>query len=628
MPGGRRQGQEAVTRRSRFANVVDAAAFLRRYPPFDALEEDELERVVAALETRSYPRGTDVLIEDGPPAAFFYVPFEGSAELVHEEEVIDVLEPGEGFGHMSLLTGLAPGFTVRARGDLSCYLVPAEQAKFVLGRLAGAGFVASTLRQWLVRTGQVVHGLTDLGTVHVVDLVSQRPVFCEPGTSISRAAALMTESGSSAVLIPTVDLLIVTDAIIRARVVAGPIGIENPVIRIAEPATVVEPTRLAVDAIVEMLSRDAEHVVVADGDNVLGVVSATDMLGLQSRSPFALRHAILHADGEDELVAVSHRLGRLFLALLDSGVSPPDIGRVLTLQYEALTLRLLELAYRRHGEPPAPSAWLLVGSAARRELTLGSDQENALAYADTTDPDVDAYFQRVATDVNAGLVRCGFEADANGVLAREELWRMSQADWEKTLASCFSSPDRSRLIRATVAFDFRQIAGALDVTPGFVAILRTAGEHPDFVRRLARTATDYRPPLGFRGALVTKGDDQTPAGTIDVKRGGMLPIVNLGRFHALTNRVTISATLDRLLAVEELGRLPHDEATALREAFEVSWRVRLAHHARQIEEGATPDNFVDPATLGPLEREELREALRAVVGAQKRLQVYLPPGVS
>jgi CBS domain-containing protein len=377
-----------------------------------------------------------------------------------------------------------------------------------------------------------------------------------------------------------------------------------------------------------MLDRGVEHVAVVDGAEVLGVVSAADTLGLQGRSPFALRHAILHAAEADELTRVAARLGPLFLALLDAGASPADVGRVLTLQYEALTARLIDFALARHGDAPAQWAWLALGSAARRELTPGSDQENALAYAESDDPGVDEFFARLAADVNDGLVRCGFVTDANSVLARDKLWRMTQSQWEQTLSSCFDSPDRSRLIRATVAFDFRQIAGALDVTPGFVAILRNAGEHPDFVRRLARTATDFKPPLGFRGALQTKGDDKTPRGTIDVKRGGMLPIVNLARFHALASGVTISATLDRLVTVEELRRVPHDEATALREAFEVSWRIRLAHHARQVEAGAQPDNYVDPETLGPLEREELREALRAIVSAQKRLQVYLPAGVS
>jgi CBS domain-containing protein len=107
----------------------------------------------------------------------------------------------------------------------------------------------------------------------------------------------------------------------------------------------------------------------------------------------------------------------------------------------------------------------------------------------------------------------------------------------------------------------------------------------------------------------------------------MLRIVNLARFFALSNEVTISATLDRLVAVEELGGLERQTSTLLREAFLVVWRVRLEHHATQITAGAAPDNFVDPAGLAPLLRQELREAFRGVAAAQKRLGVYVPTGI-
>ena len=605
----------------------EIAAFLRRHSPFSGLDEADLARVVEAVEVRTVPAGTVVLVEDGPPSTAFWVTREGSMELVHEDAVIDVLEPGEGFGHPSLLSGLAPSFTVRAHEDSVCYLIPREEALQVLGRPEGAGFVARSLRERLVRAGHTAHGLPELATVHIGDLVPGPPVYCEPGVTISRAAEIMTRSGSSAILIRSGELQIVTDADIRAKAVGGPISPQNPVIRIAEPAVVVEPSRLAVDAVVEMLDHGVDHVVVADGQDVLGIVSSSDLMGLQTRSPFALRHSILHAADEDELVAASRRLGQLFLALLAAGVSPADIGRVLTLQYDALTTRLIDFALARHGAAPVPWAWLALGSSARRELTLGSDQENALAYAETGDRGVDAAFERIASDVCAGLVRCGFVADANGVLASAKLWRMSLPAWEKTIESCFTSPDRSHLIRATVALDFRQVAGGLEVVEPLVAILRDAHSHADFIRRLARTATDFKPPLGFRSAFATTRSKDTPPGTIDVKRGGMLPIVNLARFHALASEVTISATLDRLVAVEELGKLPAEEATALREAFACVWRVRLEHHAARIASGGEADNHIDPTALPPLEREELREAFKAIVRAQKRLDVYVPSGI-
>jgi CBS domain-containing protein len=222
-------------------------------------------------------------------------------------------------------------------------------------------------------------------------------------------------------------------------------------------------------------------------------------------------------------------------------------------------------------------------------------------------------------------VRCGFALDANDVVASNALWRMSAGRWAETFRACLDSPDKSHLIRANVAFDFRQVTGGLDVTPALVAILREAKDHPDLMRLLARSATAVKPPLGFRGALVVGSNGD--ARGVDLKKGGAVTIANLARFFALSNGITISSTIDRLVAVEESGALDGETAAALNEAFQIIMRVRLEHHAAQIEAGTAPDNVVDPAELRPLTRAQLREAFRAVAHAQKRLSVYVPLGL-
>ena len=57
-----------------------------------------------------------------------------------------------------------------------------------------------------------------------------------------------------------------------------------------------------------------------------------------------------------------------------------------------------------------------LGSVARREMTIASDQDNALAFADEGGAEADDYFAAVASDVNAGLARCGFGEDNADVL--------------------------------------------------------------------------------------------------------------------------------------------------------------------------------------------------------------------
>jgi CBS domain-containing protein len=608
--------------------IREIASFLARHAPFEGLAEQELEAIAATVARREYGAGEVVLVEDGAPAQAFYVIRDGSIELVHEDEVIDILEPGEGFGHPSLLTGLAPAFTVRAHENSVCYLLPRETALSVLGRPAGAGFVAGTLRERLTRTGHVAHALPELGTVRVSELVARPPSFCEPYTTIRHAAELMTQNGTSAILVPDGErLLILTDADLRSKVLAGNISPENPVSRVTTPAVIVSPEHLAVDAVVDMLGAGVDHLVVVDEPRaVLGIVSAADLMGLETRSPFAVRHAVLRAAGEDELVAISTRLGPLFLALLEARLSPADIGRVLSLQLDSFTSRLIDFSIWRHGSAPSAWAWLELGSGARREFTLGSDQDNALAYADTDDSGADEYFARLAEEVNAGLTRCGFHPDPNSVLASSPLWRLPESTWRDVFRDCFESPDRSRLIRATVAFDFRHGAGGLEIVRPLVQILREAPRHADFIRQLARTATDYKPPLGFRGSLVVQreGDE---IGKLDIKRGGVLPIANLARFHALAHAITISSTLDRLVAAEETGALEPETGQALREAFDVVSRIRLEHHAARLEAGEKPDNLIDPDELPPLVRRDLREAFRTIAHAQKRLGVYVPAGL-
>jgi CBS domain-containing protein len=479
-----------------------------------------------------------------------------------------------------------------------------------------------TLRERLTQTGHTVHALPQLATLRVEELITRPPLFCRGDVAIRTATLIMTENNASAILVrDDAKLLILTDAALRARVLTADLSPENPVSKVATPAVTVRPDRLAVDAVIDLLDAGADHLVVVDPlRDVLGVLSAADLMGVEMRSPFALRHAILRAADEEELVAAAQNLRRLFLALLDAGLGSVDIGRVLSLQFDTFTIRLLDLAFEAHGPAPVPWAWLTFGSTARREFTLGSDQENGLAYADTDgDAEVDGYFERLATDVNRGLERCGFPPDPNDVVSSSALWRMSASDWAQVFRDCLESPDRSHLIRANVSFDFRAVAGGLEVTPELVGILRDAKNHPDFLRRLARSATDFKPPLGFRGALSDK--------SFDLKKGGVIPIANLARFHALANGITISSTLDRLVAAQELGALDAETAAALREAFEIVARIRLEHHASCIAAGRDPDNLIRPKDLSPLTRVYLREAFRAVAAAQKQLAVYVPLGM-
>jgi len=591
--------------------------FLAGHPPFDGVGSDRLRELAAEAVVHEQAAGTVLLVEDGPPATGLWVIVSGSMDLVHQGEVIQVLEPGECFGHPSLLTGMAPAFTVRARERSSCAVLAAAAARRVLATEAGVAYVARSMRKRLTRAGQTVHGLTDVGTTPV-SVIMRPAVFVESQETIRAAAAKLGSGGVRALLValPGDRLGIVTDADVRAGVGAGELSPDAPLAQLARsPAPTIPMRQLAIEATVDMLAAGVEHMAVVDGEQVVGVLSAADLLGLDASSPIGLRHTILRAADQQVLErAVSH-LPQQFVALSRAGVPSRDLGRVLSLAHDTVVTRLIDFSIWANGPAPMPWAWLDLGSAARREFTLASDQDNALAYA-TAAPDADPYFARLGADVNDGLARCGIGIDNNGVMAGNRLWRMAKADWLRTFDECLAQPDESHLVRATVAFDFRPAAGGLGVAADLAARIRQAREHPQFMRLIARAAAGFPVALGFRGQLTTDKD-----GRLDIKRGGIIPLVNLIRYHALSSAVTISPTLDRIDAVAAAGGLDRQEADALREAFEVITRIRFEHHAQLIGAGESPDNLIDPGALPPIARTDLREALLTVRRAQKRLPV-------
>jgi len=377
-----------------------------------------------------------------------------------------------------------------------------------------------------------------------------------------------------------------------------------------------------VDAVIDLLDAGADHLVVVDPlRDVLGVLSAADLMGVETRSPFALRHAILRAADEEELVAAAQNLRRLFLALLDAGLASVDIGRVLSLQFDTFTIRLLDLAFEAHGPAPVPWAWLALGSVARRELTLGSDQENALAYADPNgDAEVDRYFERIATDVNRGI---------------ERLWLPTR-------------PERSCRPQRTVA-DVRVHLG-----PGLPRLPGVAGQlPPDPGERLFRLPRDRRRARGERRSswrsCGTRRTTRTscaasraarrissrssasaaPCPTrASTSRGAERSRSRISRASMPSRTASPSrAPSTASSRSQELGALEAETAAALREAFEIVARIRLDHHAACIAARRDPDNIIDPKDLPPLMRVHLREALRAVAAAQKQLGVYVPLGM-
>ena len=140
--------------------MEDIAGFLGSHPPFDAVDADELARIAAVTETEVTPRGKAVFAQGAGPVESVWVVRSGSVEVIHDGRVLDLLGPGELFGHASMISGLPTGFEARAAEDAA--RGGAGPLAVGVGLHAGDERVAVArhpLHQPAAAGGQVVHDL-------------------------------------------------------------------------------------------------------------------------------------------------------------------------------------------------------------------------------------------------------------------------------------------------------------------------------------------------------------------------------------------------------------------------------------------------------------------------------------
>ncbi len=607
---------------------MDIAGFLARFAPFAELAPDRLASIARKVEIEHFPAGVDILRRSGEPAHALYVVRKGAVELLDDRRLIDLLGEGEVFGQFSLLSGEGPALTVRAHEDTLCYLLPAGVADEVLGTSAGLSFVIGSMRQRIASAAEHSHTRdADPRYRTTASLLRRAPVTTSHDTTIAEAAALMASERVSSVLIPMRGAWgIATDRDLRSRVVAVRGALDAPVETIASfPAITVRSDSLAGDALLQMFADGVHHLPVAGPDGeIVGVITDTDLMGVGRYTPFAIKSAIARSRSAEEVSAAGLELPEVVCAMVESHANPVDVGRVAALVIDAMTERLLHLGGARLGDAPCAWAWLALGSAARQEQALKTDQDHALALdLDGRSPDdVDPYFAELAEFVTAGLERAGIPRCRGDAMAIMSALRRPLDGWVDAFIGWMSDPSAEGSVLSSIGYDFRRVGGPLDAEPTLDRAIRTARNHAGFLRHLGGRALDLKPPTGFFRDLVVEHRGEH-VGRLDLKHGGILIVNNLARVYAVRAGVAAKGTAPRLEAAAGAGALDADVARELDEAFHFLWELRLRHQAEQFRSGAEPDDFLDPVTLGPLSRRGLKEAFRAIGRGQRLLAMDL-----
>src|SRR5262249_49200047 len=163
--------------------------------------------------------------------------------------------------------------------------------------------------------------------------------------------------------------------------------------------------------------------------------------------------------------------------------------------------------------------------------------------------------EALADEVVEGGRRSGFPACPNGAVASKALFLRSEGEWRRVAQSWLNEPAQEKaLILVSVLVDGRPVwpeEGRTSLLSGRVA---GGQKHPGLMRRLARFALAHKPPTGFFRDFVVEHDGER-RGTLDIKRGGLVPVVDIARWAGMKAGIAEASTPARLDAAERAGAL-------------------------------------------------------------------------
>lgn len=218
--------------------------------------------------------------------------------------------------------------------------------------------------------------------------------------------------------------------------------------------------------------------------------------------------------------------------------------------------------------------------------------------------------------------KCGLDRCRDGANASNRLFSRTKAKWIAAADQWLSTPDiPGALLLTAVVADSRPLS-EMPLGQAMLDSIEHLTASKAFVRRLLEETLTRQPPTSFFKDFVVEARGEH-RGELDLKGLGLWPVVAIGRWVAVSTRMPIAPTLDRLTRGAEIGLLTSDESLTLQGAYKVMFELLFAQEIEAAREGTIASTYVDPKDLDTFSRRQLREAFRVIAKVQARLSSEL-----
>ena len=591
--------------------------FFKLTLPLDSATSSQLESLI--IKTQVAYRRKGHILTTKPD--FLYLVRKGAVLIEDEnEELFSILGEHQWFGYNSqllLYTHSCQEDTLYYRIDKKYFYELFADNTVIEIFFVNANLETSLKSQKLIKQNSLLaNSVLSMSRASDAYLIDKK-------TSIKQVAKLMTENTTTSVIVTNEDKLcgIVTDRAFCTKVVAMEVDISSPISKIMtnNPLSIAH-YKSGVEAMLLMANAHIRHLPIVKNKKVVGMITAADLLRKQSHNVVFLINEILVSNTMDELEKISKQVPLLLQHSYESNMDEHGITYSMSSIGRSINQQLLKQAEELLGQPPIEYAWVVAGSLARSEQIAHSDQDNLLILADDYQEELHGeYFVKLAQYVSGGLNACGYVYCPGDVMATNKKWRQSLSVWKSYFKQWITSPEPKALMYASIFFDLKCIYGEAQLLDNLLTdVFNMTMRNTIFQSHMAANALHYTPPLGFfRNFMLDKNGANEKS--LDLKKKGVVPIVDVARVYALSHGIRSINTQDRLRELSDVGGMSSSGTNDLIEAYKFINSVRIKHQRRQIKSGKSVDNFVLTQEISSLDKKHLKDAFGIVSDMQSAM---------
>ena len=599
--------------------------FLNTSAPFDVLDKEQKLELVKHTELIYLTADNVGDLQKGEASLFLIQ--NGQFSVQDSDAPLRHLSEGDYFGYTNIMEkrNFSLSISVDSPGLVYCFEASAVTPLFELPAIRN---FFDGLRNNALQN----HAISDSNSMWLYkgleDVINKSPVSVDVETSITAAAQLMTTQKVSSLLVTREDKLIgiITDRDLRSRVVAASLDIHLPVSHIMTPNPAqIMGNRTLFDALALMTERNIHHLPVIDQQTLvpLGMVTASDIIRHQRGNVLFIIGELSKAENLYELTRLSWQLPHYFSAHAKKAGDYDIAGKILSQATDIMTRKLIGFFQQANGKAPMMFAWLVYGSQAREDQTMGSDQDNGLLLAERPSKTQAEYFAKMADYVCNGLAKCGIKLCDGNIMASNPKLRLSLEEAIEEAKRWVKAPTKDAIMHFNIFLDVRCAAGDISLFKQLQRQRAPLMKQNMFLAALTRNSNEISVPLSmFQKFIYEKGRKEKDV--IDLKTRAVALINNIARIYALADGVTLPNTLARLDALSENSQLSKRDATNLRDIWLFLNRLRWRH---QLENKVT-DNRVSVSSLSSIEKHQLKAAFKAIERTNQAMVMKFSGGVS